>query len=290
MSEPSDAERRRGPGRPPQPVNAAGSALDAFGAELRTLRGRRRWTLQALAELTGYSPQHLGAVERARVVPSEAVATACDMALLANGRLVTLLAGVIREQADARNRRQIVRRSRRSADNHGIGAPAGAPGTALGNEVDWDRLADAGHRSSQVTTDVADDLEQVTDLQRRLYHERASAEMLVHVRAHLGLLTALLDGPQTDRLRPRIAAAAAEAAGFAAWLWFDLGDLFRAQSLYRDASAAVGEAGDRGLGAYIRGYQGIIAARSEGPGHALTYLREASRMGRGSLSGTTSSW
>ncbi|MGI8814683.1 MAG: helix-turn-helix domain-containing protein [Pseudonocardia sp.] len=132
MSEPSDAERRRGPGRPPQPVNAAGSALDAFGAELRTLRGRRRWTLQALAELTGYSPQHLGAVERARVVPSEAVATACDMALLANGRLVTLLAGVIREQADARNRRQIVRRSRRSADNHGIGAPADAPGTALG--------------------------------------------------------------------------------------------------------------------------------------------------------------
>ncbi|MGI8814682.1 MAG: hypothetical protein ACR2G2_05180 [Pseudonocardia sp.] len=114
--------------------------------------------------------------------------------------------------------------------------------------------------------------------------------MLVHVRAHLGLLTALLDGPQTDRLRPRIAAAAAEAAGFAAWLWFDLGDLFRAQSLYRDASAAVGEAGDRGLGAYIRGYQSIIATRSEGPGHALTHLREASRMGRGSLSGTTRSW
>lgn len=290
MSEVRGAGQPQGPGRPPSRLDASSSALAAFGVELRALRGRRQLTLQGLAELTGYSPQHLGAVERAKVVPSEAVATACDVALAANGRLVTLLAGVIREQADGRNRREVARRSRRSLDERSSGELVGVQETALGDDVDWGRLADAGRRASRVTPAVVHDLEQITDRQRRLYHELSSAEMLVHVRAHLGLLTALLDGHQVDRLRPRIASAAAEAAGFAAWLWFDLGDVFHAQRLYREAAAAVEEAGDRGLGAYLRGYQGMIAARSDGPDHALAHLVEASRLGRRSLSGTTRSW
>jgi hypothetical protein len=66
----------------------------------------------------------------------------------------------------------------------------------------------------------------ITDRQRRLYHELSSAEMMVHVQVHVGLLMSLLDSPQPDVLRHRIASAAAEAAGFAAWLWYDLGDLY----------------------------------------------------------------
>jgi hypothetical protein len=69
---------------------------------------------------------------------------------------------------------------------------------------------------------VIEDLEQITDRQRVLYHERSSAEILVSVEAHLGLLASLLRGSQPEPVRHRIASAAAEAAGFAAWLLFDL--------------------------------------------------------------------
>ena len=291
MSEASSEgdSRRRGPGRPSGPQNGSASALAALGVELRTLRGRRGLTLHGLAALTGYSQQHLGAVERAQVVPSEAVTTACDVALLANGRLVTMLAGVIREQATIRDRKQTARRSRRTPDERGAVDPVTLPHVGQ-VPVDWHRLADVGQRPSHVSQAVVDDLEQITDRQRRLYHDLSSAEMLAHVRAHLGLLTALLDSHQIDGLRPRVASAAAEAAGFAAWLWFDLGDVFNARRCYRHAAKVIEEAGDRGLGSYIQGYQGMVTVQTDGPARALVQFHEASDTAPRSLSGPTRSW
>lgn len=285
LSDAHGTGNRRARGRPPGPQNGSDSVLAALGVELRALRSRRGLTLHELGQLTAYSPQHLGAVERAQVVPSEAVVVACDTALPANGRLITMLAAVIREQAAIRHRNQAARRASRPPATRDSAMQRELP-----DDVDWERLADAGRRPSRVTPAVVEDVEQITDRQRRLYHDLSSAEMLVHVRAHLALLTALLKSEQPARLRHRIASAAGEAAGFAAWLWFDLGDAFSTQRCYDHAKDAVTEAGDVGLGAYITGYRGIVAAQNDGPAAALVHLGEASDTAPRSLSGTVRAW
>ena len=61
---------------------------------------------------------------------------------------------------------------------------------------------------------------------------------MVHVQAHVGLLVSLLDSAAPDLLRYRVASAAAEGAGFAAWLWYDLGDLYTMSHCYRQAALA----------------------------------------------------
>lgn len=160
----------------------------------------------------GYSWQHLGAIERGSAVPSEVVVTACDAAVLANGRLLSLLPAVIREQARVRHQHEAARRPGRSIDLVG----ARARQVCDHDELDWERLADATQRPSRLSTAVVDDLELITDRQRPPYHELSSAEMMVHVQAHVGLLMSLLDNVQPEVLRHRIASAAAEAAGFAA--------------------------------------------------------------------------
>jgi tetratricopeptide (TPR) repeat protein len=104
------------------------------------------------------------------------------------------------------------------------------------------------------------------------------------------LLTALLDGHQSAQLRRRIASAAAEAAGFAAWLWFDLGDLGSCRRCYQEAAQAVSEAGDAGLGSYLKGYQGLVAAQLDDVRGANDHLREAVETAPRSLSGITRAW
>ena len=62
-------ERKRGPGRPAKDLDPGMSLLAALGARMRELRKARSLTLMELGELTGYSWQHLGAVERGTVAP-----------------------------------------------------------------------------------------------------------------------------------------------------------------------------------------------------------------------------
>ena len=77
-----------------------------LGAELRRLRIDRGLTLAQLGRLVGYSWQHLGAIERGSAVPSEVVVAECDAAVLANGRLLSMLPAVIREQARVRHQQR----------------------------------------------------------------------------------------------------------------------------------------------------------------------------------------
>ncbi|MGH3766463.1 MAG: helix-turn-helix transcriptional regulator [Pseudonocardiaceae bacterium] len=127
VDEPSSGESsavgKRRPGRPPKVTDPASSAAAALGAELRRLRIERALTLVQLGRLVGYSGQHLGAVERGTAVPSEVVMSACDAAVLANGRLVSMLPAVIREQARIRHQNEAARRPSRSTDL--VGARAG---------------------------------------------------------------------------------------------------------------------------------------------------------------------
>ncbi|MDR8409487.1 hypothetical protein MTP10_12125 [Nonomuraea sp. 3-1Str] len=165
-----------------------------------------------MSELTGYSWQHLGAIERGSVAPSESVISSCDAALGAGGVLNGLLPGVIREQAHLRHNSDAARRT-------GSVEPASA--------VEWERLSAVSTFPSAVSKGVVQDIEAITAHQRHLYHQLTSAQMLAPVDGHLGLLLSLLDTPGTDSLRRRLASAAGEAAGFAAWIWFDLGDPFK---------------------------------------------------------------
>ncbi|MGH3525255.1 MAG: hypothetical protein ACRDU4_21115 [Mycobacterium sp.] len=172
---------------------------------------------------------------------------------------MSILPAVIREQARVRHHHEAARRARRPTDLVG----ARARQVCDRDDLDWARLADAARRPSRLNRAVVEDLELITGRQRRMYHELSSAEMIVHVQAQAGLLVALLDSAAPDALRRRVASAAAEAAGFAAWLWYDLGDLSTMNHCYRQAVLAVTESSGTALRSYILGYQGLVA-RAQG--------------------------
>jgi hypothetical protein len=275
---PTSQRTRRGPGRPPKPQQHAGSALAQLGGLIRCLRGDRGLTLMSLGALTGYSWQHLGAVERGQVVPSEAVIVACERVLAAGGQLAAAFPVVVREQASRRHNREASRRD-------------------VSTGADWCRLAAAARRPSVVSSALVEDLEQISARQRVLYHELSSAEMLVSVEAHLGLLASLMRGTQPEPVRHRVASAAVEAAGFAAWLWLDLGDQFKMGMRYKMAAGLIEEAGNPALGSYITGYR-ALAAEASGSGceairHAETAMSQApaatSRLARSWLSAVRAS-
>ena len=219
-------------------------------------------------------------------MPSELVVSACDTAVLANGRLISMLPAAIREQARVRHQHEAARRAGRATDLVG----ARARQVCDQDDLDWARLADATRRPSRLSTAVVEDLELITDRQRRLYHELSSAEMMVHVQAHVGLLVSLLDSPQPDSLRHRVASAAAEAAGFAAWLWYDLGDLDTMSHCYRQAGLAAAESSNTGLRSYLLGYQGLIARAQGRPDSALGFFDQARQSAGGLFLIPTRSW
>ncbi|HEX5347922.1 MAG TPA: hypothetical protein VFW64_12620 [Pseudonocardiaceae bacterium] len=123
-----------------------------------------------------------------------------------------------------------------------------------------------------------------------MYHELSSAEMIVHVQAQAGLLVALLDSAAPDALRRRVASAAAEAAGFAAWLWYDLGDLSTMNHCYRQAVLAVTESSDTALRSYILGYQGLVARVQGRPESALGLFDQARQTAQRTAADSTRSW
>ncbi|MGH4002261.1 MAG: helix-turn-helix domain-containing protein [Pseudonocardiaceae bacterium] len=253
---------------------------------MRRLRIDRGLTLGKLGRLVEYSGQHLGAIERGNAVPSEVVVSACDAALLANGRLVAMLPAVIREQARIRHQHEAARRPGRSTDL----VEARARQVCGQDDLDWARLADAARRPSRLSTAVVDDLELITDRQRRLYHALSSAEMMVYVQAHVGLLVSLLDSAAPHSLRRRVASVAAEAAGFAAWLWYDLGDLYSMSHCYRQAGLAADESSNTGLRSYILGYQGLVARAQGRPESALGFFDQARQTAQRSVADSTRSW
>ncbi len=229
----------------------------------------------ALGGLTGYSWQHIGAVERGQVAPSEELVVVCERALAAGGRLVALFPAVVREQASLRHEREAARRD---------------SGIRTDRDIDWCRIAAAAQRPSAVSAAMVAELEQITDRQRLLYHELSSAEMLISVEAHLSLLISLMRGSQNALIRHRIASAAVEAAGFAAWLWFDLGDQFKMKTLHEMSGNLLGESGNPALGCYIAGYQALTSDGSGMRDDAIGHAEAARNQAPVSMSRLTLSW
>jgi tetratricopeptide (TPR) repeat protein len=135
-----------------------------------------------------------------------------------------------------------------------------------------------------------DELEQITDRHRTLYHQLSSSQMLVPVEAHLGLLLELLEGQQPEHMRHRLAVAAGEAAGFAAWIWFDLGHLHKMGLLYRMAGDLLADAGDKGLWSYVAGYRALTLEASGLGAEAIQHADAALGHAPASASGTAKSW
>lgn len=240
----SDTVRRRA-GRPAKPLDPSASEIAFLGYQLRHDRGRRGLTQAELADGTGYSVQHIGAVERGEALPSASFVASCDQALQTGGRLAGLLPAAIREQAALRHGRTA---RRRDAPAQRRRPRAKLPGT------DLDQLAALSHQTTAPTRRVVEQsLEPITASHRSLYHELTSAELEASVASHMNLLTTLLAKATDATLRP-LASALGESAGLAAWLYADLGDQVRSRRMYRIAEAALNQGEDWTLSAYVHGF------------------------------------
>ena len=97
-------------GRPPKPLDPSASNAALLGAELRARRLERGLTLEGLAELIDFTPQHVSEVELAKASVSKPFVAACDRALEAQGSLLELLPAVVYERALERHDRSVARR------------------------------------------------------------------------------------------------------------------------------------------------------------------------------------
>jgi transcriptional regulator with XRE-family HTH domain len=137
-------------------VDASVSFAARLGAEIRACRAARNLTLHGLAALTGYAPQHISEVERAKASASEAFVKAVDEALDAQGRILALYPAVKVEQLAERERRETFRRGalrscqevddvkRRAFLGLGLSVVLlGPEAAAHASRDDWDRIAHA---------------------------------------------------------------------------------------------------------------------------------------------------
>jgi len=122
-------------GRPPQTLNADVSHAARLGAEIRRRREAQGLTLQALAALIGFSPQHVSEVERAKTPMSGPFVAACDEALDARGALVALLPAAVCERALQRHDRSTAR---------------GRSASELPAHAEWQDAAAIGRAGSQI--------------------------------------------------------------------------------------------------------------------------------------------
>jgi transcriptional regulator with XRE-family HTH domain len=97
----------------------------------------RGLTLEALAELVGFTPQHISEVERAKASVSSPFLAACDRELEAQGSLLELLPAVVYERALERHDRSVARRrSRRTRVARERRELPGAPACATTDSED----------------------------------------------------------------------------------------------------------------------------------------------------------
>ena len=120
-----------------------------------------------------------------------------------------------------------------------------------------------------------DELETVTDAQRRLYHSMPARSIWPLVEGHLRVLIDLTRAPQPELVHRRVAALGGEAAGLLAWLALDLGYERGREQLYDIALSLTGEAEDQWLDAYVRGFRSQVRQLEGRPHAALAMANQA---------------
>ena len=258
-------------GRPPKPLDPTGSARALLGAELRRLRQQQGLVLADLRRLTGYSVQHIGAVERATSPPSEGFVVDCDRALGAGGHLTEIFGDVLREQLAERSRRRSDRRA--GSQKASLEPPV---------RVDWDRIEWVASRRFQPTAQMVDDMAAITCQYRSAYHHLPSTALIGPATAHLETIKALLERAPSGMTERRLASLGQETAGLVAWLRHDLGDGVGAQVAYQTAEELQALSGNRVLAGYVTAFRGMArAARGDLQESRADLAVAQGQMGRG---------
>jgi transcriptional regulator with XRE-family HTH domain len=252
----ADGGRRGRVGRPPKPLDGVASAQAFLGAELRRLRLERGLVLADLGRRTGYSPQHIGAVERGTSPASEQFVEACDAALAADGVLSSHFTAAVRAQAAARRRRQVARRALPSRPPH----PRSSPDDEPVPDIDWELIEDSTRSRFRRPPELTEQLWLVTDRHRSLYHLLPAAQMIRPAEAHLATLSSLLHSGEDGTGCRQLAAMAQETAGLVAWLRTDLGDAHASEAVYRVADSLLPLSGDRALAGYVTAFRATVCA------------------------------
>jgi transcriptional regulator with XRE-family HTH domain len=138
----------------------------------------------------------------------------------------------------------------------------------------WERLARALRRPGQVGAETVDHLERVTiDLQRLGPARISSREVLGPVTGHLDAITLLLQGSLPPSLRARLCSLAAETAGFAGWLRWNMDDPAGAARYFVTGLDAAREGGDRALAVWLAGSAACQPPYREAPQRRLGQLQ-----------------
>jgi transcriptional regulator with XRE-family HTH domain len=232
-------------GRPPKTIDPDASCAHRLGFELRSARTREGLTLEALAELVGFTPQHISQVELAETCPSEGFVADVDRALGMDGRLINLHPDVLMEHVRARQRRASLRREfssakalicpqevdedvrRRAFLGLGLAVVLLGPDAARASADDWDRIAAAW--GYEITT--------VPD----------RSTLLPGLYADLKRLEAN-GGPQR---------AIAQLSSHVAMIMVSVGSAEQARQWWRKAQVAAGASGDTALRAGIMGHHAV---------------------------------
>ena len=145
-------------------------------------------------------------------------------------------------------------------------------------------------RAPRLNAGNVNELETVTDAQRRLYHSMPARSIWPSVEGHLRLLIDLARAPQPEPVHRRVAALGGEAAGLLAWLALDLGDERGRERLYDIALSLTAEAEDRWLDAYVRGFRSQVRQLEGRPHAALAMANQAVATAGPGRAGSLQAW
>ncbi|PSK98078.1 helix-turn-helix protein [Murinocardiopsis flavida] len=143
-------------------------------------------------------------------------------------------------------------------------------------------LPGAAPAGNGIDESTAPALRAITGGQRRLDASSPARDLAAAAVAHLDLSGRTLKRAQRSPFAAPVAAAASEAAGFAAWLHADMGDLGSARTFYRAAIARARQAGDDLLDVYMLGSLAAFEIDADDPALGLGLAQEAGhRLGEG---------
>jgi len=249
--------RRVPAGRPPSPLNPDASAAARLGAEIRSFRVARGFTLETLGRKVGFTAQHISAIEHALTACSRTFIERVDRALGAEGKLADQLEAVVIEQAFVRHDRANARTKAATVEDDvkrrafmGLGLIA----VLVGPDAAARALSEL--EGEQIASDWTREVATSSDRQALMPALRADLKRL----AEQG-------GPQRATASLSVCAAMIALSG---------GDPASARRWWSRAHVAARAAGDRRLAAYVAGqhaYDGVYALYA--PAQALTVADRA---------------
>lgn len=138
----------------------------------------------------------------------------------------------------------------------------------------WERLAHALRHPKRVDAATINQLERVTVALEQLEPQVSPAVLRGPIEGHLSAIAELLQSEPRPAVRQPLLSLAAETAGLAGWLAWDVGDHDTAPKLFRTGLEAAREAGDAAIGAYLMGSASCQPAHTESPDRRLALLAE----------------